>query len=376
MQITHIVSTYPPYRGGMGNVVANYVSELSKNGNEMMVLTPEYRFHDPYPVDGIVFRVKPFFTFRNSAFVPKMYSFLKKAEIIHLHYPFFGGAEIVAWYKYKHPKKPLVITYHMDNVGSGVMGIFFRFYKKLIMPLILRQADQIIVSSNDYGQNSDLSPFYHKLKISELPFGVSGDYSSIAAKAPHTSFRLLFVASLDKAHYFKGLDNLIEALYLLVNEKKQQLSDISLELVIVGDGDMKNHYLQKVKNKGLTDFVRFRGRISNYELIKEYREADVTLLPSIDRSEAFGLVLIESMACGTPVIASDLPGVRSVVDDKENGLLVNPADIADLALAIQTLASDKDMHDLMKKNAQEKVEEKYRWPKIIEKLEKIYRDLL
>lgn len=375
MHIVQIVSTYPPYKGGMGNVAARYTSELQKKGHEISVLTPRYRFHDPYPKDGAVHRVKPMFSFGNSAFVPKMYSLLDHGDILHLHYPFYGGAELVGWYKFRHPEKPLVISYHMDNVGSGFIGLFFRLYRRLIMPWILKQADTIIVSSLDYVENSDLQPYLSKIQVEEIPFAISYDFTPIKAKSPHKAFRILFVAGLDKAHYFKGLHNLIDAVSLLVHEHQQGFTPTELELVIVGDGDKKSEYQKRIQEKNIESYVTFAGRVSDHRLIAEYREANVTILPSIDKSEAFGLVLIESMACGTPVIASNLPGVRSVVDHLETGLLVYPNDIADLAMAIDTLATNVDLYDKMQKNTQKIVEKRYRWPKVIEKLEQMYKNV-
>ncbi len=376
MHITQIVSTYPPYKGGMGNVVESYTKELLKKGHKVRVLTPQYRFHDPYPVQGEVRRVKPVFTYGNSAFVPKLYSCLKKTDVIHLHYPFFGGAETVALFKKLHPETPLILSYHMDTVGDGFLGAIFKLYRKFLFPLILKQADKVLVASKDYADHSALARYKEKVDIVEIPFGVSEAFQAKEQTEDKGPFRLLFVASLDKAHYFKGLHNLLKALSFLQNERKNFKEKRDLHLTIVGDGDQKRFYQGLVKELGLDHLVTFKGRISDSELVKEYKQAHLTVLPSIDQSEAFGLVLIESMACGTPVIASNLPGVRSVVDHLETGLVVHPNDITDLALAIETVVDNPEQYKAMQKASLEKVEKKYRWNKIAHTLEDLYKSVL
>ena len=142
--IVHIVSTYPPYRGGMGNVAAQMVAGLKEKGARVNVIAPQYGHQPEDDTDaGNIHRLKPWFSYGNSAFVPNMYSLLKKADLIHLHYPFFGGAETVAWFKKKHPNIPLVITYHMDVEGSGLLKAFFQIYAKTFLPWILGKADKI-----------------------------------------------------------------------------------------------------------------------------------------------------------------------------------------------------------------------------------------
>lgn len=93
-------------------------------------------------------------------------------------------------------------------------------------------------------------------------------------------------------------------------------------------------------------------------------------------SEAFGVVLLEAMACGKPVIASNLPGVRSVVSAGEDGLLVRPGDIDDLAEKTQMLLDDPQRRREMGERGRDKVEEKYAWPKIIPRLVQVYEEVL
>lgn len=360
MKIAHVVSTYPPYRGGMGNVAAAMHEELLKRGHDSFVITPQYQ---TVPEQKGIIRLRPWFRFRNSAFIPQIGKHLAGRDIIHLHYPFYGGAEAVAWYKKRHPGVKVVVTYHMDTVGKGGLAVFFALYKKFIQSNILRVVDVIMASSRDYVDHSQIKDF----QIEELPFGVAAEFQpDLAKKSTDSAANVLFVGGLDKAHYFKGLSVLIEAMNLC----KQPL-----RLKVVGSGDMRLTYEQQAKKLGLADRIEFAGALSKQDLIRAYQAADLTVLPSTDRSEAFGLVLLESMACQTPVIASDLPGVRTLARHQQTGLIVPPNDRQALAQAMTTLSEDKALRERYALQAQQLVEAQYRWPKIIDKLESIYRKL-
>jgi glycosyltransferase involved in cell wall biosynthesis len=120
--------------------------------------------------------------------------------------------------------------------------------------------------------------------------------------------------------------------------------------------------------------VKFIGLIPHEELPRLYKISDIYVLPSITRGENFGNSALEAMACGTPVIASNLPGVRELVTD-ESGIKVEPKDISSLASSINKLLDDSNMRKQMgiaaRKNA-----DKYSWVDVAQRFLKIYEDLL
>ena len=178
----------------------------------------------------------------------------------------------------------------------------------------------------------------------------------------------MLVAGLDVPHYFKGVELFIQAVLELPAIVKG---------LIVGDGNLRSTYEQQVHKLDGENRILFAGRVSDAELPDYYRLADVTVLPSLTMGEAFGLVLVKSMACGTPVIASNLPGVRTVVDDGRDGYLVQPGDRADLQTGLNRILSlPSAARQAMGAAGRRKVEQHYTWAKAGERLETIYRQLL
>lgn len=370
MRIAQIVSTFPPYQGGMGNVAAAMQDELIKQGHDCDVLTPWYKKRgEGAEGQKHVHRIRPHLRFGNAAFVPSIKSLLRSYDVLHLHYPFFGGAETVAWHKARHPSQRLVITYHMDTLGTGWKAPVFATYRAGLMPWIMSKADAITVSTMDYAKHSALAPFLDRWPVHELPFGVSEQFAPVERNGLQTDgqLQLLFVGALDYAHYFKGLPRLLEAMRVVLAH------DVPVRLVVIGDGDMRIAYEAEVGRLGLHEQVVFRGRVDTKTLVKSYQEADTVVLPSVDQSESFGLVLIESMACGTPVLASDLPGVRSVLKPGETGWLCKPGSAKDLAKVIESLWQERDSLAKMRQASAERVNAMFRWPGITKQLLNLYK---
>ncbi len=166
----------------------------------------------------------------------------------------------------------------------------------------------------------------------------------------------------------KGIGYLIRAMPAVLKEVPEA------KLVIVGEGEEQKKLVALVRNLALEDKVEFRGYVKFKELVKSYRAASVFVLPSFTRLENFGIVLLEAMACRTPVIASDIPGVRENIT-KANGLLFPPRDVDSLADSIITIISDDEKVKRMGEAGRKLVEEKYDWNEIAEQVSKLYGGL-
>ena len=311
-KIAQVVCVYPPYRGGIGTMSYNHSVALAKLGYEVHVFTLPYGDEPEYSLqEGVhVHRMFPMATFGNAGVCPQIVKLVADFDIVHLHYPFYGVAEFLIGAQLAHPKWKLVTTYHMDVKGSFALSPFFALHSKLFLPKLIKRSDAVIVTSNDYAAHSKIKRLFHTIpnKFHEISPEVNVQHfyprEALTDRVP----TILFVGGLDRAHYFKGVEFLLTSFAMMLTSAKE----LQARLVIVGSGDLMQKYQAHAKKLHIEDHVVFAGNVSYDELPAQYSHADVTILPSIDSSEAFGIVLIESLACGTPVLASRLPGVRSV----------------------------------------------------------------
>lgn len=370
-KIVHVVCSFPPYAGGMGNSVYEIVKGMSKEKEAVVsVITPMYDNKKNISNLGAdVLRLRPLFSFGNAAYLPQLLWKLKKYDIVHLHYPFYGAEEFVVLAKIMYGKKlRLFLHYHMDAAAPNLKGLIFWIYKKISLPLLMRYSEKISCASFNYVRSLDIEKYYsrYREKFVEIPFGVNLDRFKFVGNALKKSElkTIIFVGGLDEAHYFKGLDVLIEALV-----------DIKVgfaRLLVIGDGGLKKEYKKMVNDKGLNDRVEFLGKVDNNKLIEVYNRGDVFVLPSINKCEAFGLVLLEAMACGLPVIASRLPGVDSVFIDGEQGYYVEPGDSDELSRVIELVLTNEELANKMGVKARKLVEEKYDWQVVVNGFARLY----
>ncbi|MFW5888228.1 MAG: glycosyltransferase family 4 protein [Patescibacteria group bacterium] len=380
-KIAQIICTFPPYKGGIGNSALQFSELLQKRGAAIVNFTPNYRTRKAevktMNVNGIKVKahfLPPFLKYGNAALLPSLIRLTPKYDIVYLHYPFFGGAEIVWMAKKIFRKKfKLAIHYHMDVKGLSLSAKIFQIPSFLIFNSLFKKAEIITCANIDYIKHSRLKKIYQKNpeKFLEIPFGVDTNKFFPRKKKTNNKITILFVGGLDKAHYFKGVEYLIEAARIL----KEETTGISWEIHIVGEGELKKYYQNKAKEAGLKDHVHFKGGVDQERLTQEYQESDIFVLPSINKGEAFGMVLLEAMACGTPVIASDLPGVRSVFKNGEQGYTVAPKNARELTEKIKLLINDPEKRRLMGSNALKLVEEKYKPERTGEKLGKMIKKI-
>lgn len=374
MRIAQVVCTFPPYSGGIGNS-AYQIAELLGERHEVENFTPD--------------RLKPWLRYGHGAFLPQLLWRLGRFDYIYLHYPFFGTAEVVWLFKLLNRRAKLIIHYHMDVKNLSFLAKLLAWPSRLIRRSLFDRAQVIVTASLDYVQSSQIAPYYrrHPEKFREIPFGV--DLKKFQPKDMHLAggghlierakeivsyinekfikrerLDILFVGALDRAHYFKGVDLLLAAL--------SRLAKRYWHLTIVGVGDLLESYRATARNLGLEKQVDFRGKLQGDELRRAFQASELLVLPSINSNEAFGIVLIEALACGVPVLASDLAGVRKVFNDGREGFLFRRGDADDLKDKLEYIIHHEDRRRLMSKAARRLAEEKYSLEKMKEKLERLF----
>ncbi len=244
-------------------------------------------------------------------------------------------------------KIPSVVHWHSDVVSSNVasrLKLAYPFYRPFETRL-LRAASGIIATSRQYATTSQaLKPFQEKVHI--IPLGLNPN--SVAKKAQTSTaswqgsgeFKILSVGRLT---YYKGFDFLIKAMTDVANA----------QLVIVGEGSELAYLQRLVKAKNLCDRVQFLTGASDAERNTLLHQCDVVALPSIERTEAFGLVLLEAMAAAKPVVATDIPGSGApwVVQQGGHGIRVQPGSSEALAKALNQLKENPQARRQYSENA-------------------------
>ncbi|MFA4930459.1 MAG: glycosyltransferase family 4 protein [Patescibacteria group bacterium] len=376
MKIAQFSSTFPPYEAGIGNACYYLSMYLSLLGHDVTVFYPKKGNEDlKNNINSINLRpIKTIFSIGNASLISSLNNLLTGFDVIHLHYPFFGGDFIIARAA-KFNNIPLIITYHQDVFGGTYLRkIIFYVYNVIFQKYVFASAKKIIGLSADHLNNSQIKKFLNTKNYTICPNGV--DLKRIDASPQINIHKKLsisqgipiigFVGALDKSHYFKRVDLLINALARIRGKA---------HLLIIGDGDLRPYYENLVKNLSMEKFISFIGKVTN-EVVPSYLKAiDFLVLPS-DDTESFGIVLIEAMACGKPVIASNLSGVRSVVDDQINGLLFKNRSIDDLKNKILFLINNRNIAQKMGNNGRSKVEQNYIWENIAKKIENVYKECL
>ncbi len=373
-KIAILTPVLSPYHGGIGKAALAEAEMLARNF-DVTIFTPKYSYIDRDREQRGAVKIKyikPLFSFGNAAILAGLKKELSNFDIVYLHYPLFGTAELLTYNLPLRGGIPfvgqpttynLVIRYHMDVVGRGVAKSLFWLHTKFIMPRILKRADKIIVSTLDYASHSNIKKLLQKQpeKFFEIPLSVDIEKFKPTGKDPELLAKynlrasdkiLLFVGGLDRAHYFKGLDCLLRAIKSLIDSQQPA----TYNLVVVGDGDLRPHYEDFAKNLGISGSICFVGSVSNEDLPKYYNLTDIFVFPSIDQSEAFGLALLEAISCGKAAVVSNLPGVRTLVQDGQNGFLTKLRDSHDLAEKIIQAFKNKESFGY---HGQRLAEEKY-----------------
>ncbi len=254
-------------------------------------------------------------------------------DIIHLHHPDpMATLALLAC----RPRQKIVVHWHSDIVRQKIALVFFR----PIQEMLLRKADRIIVTSQNYLDTSEhLQKF--KSKSTVIPIGINAEMSSNQEKldslrAKYNNKTIVF--SLGRHVYYKGFEYLIDSALYLSND---------FVIIIGGDGPLTSALRQRIKEKGLESKVVMTGRIPFSEIHSFFEVCDIFCLSSIERSEAFGVVLLEAMSVGKPLVATNIPGSGAnwVNQHNETGLNVPPQNAEELANAFIKISSDSGLRE-------------------------------
>jgi glycosyltransferase involved in cell wall biosynthesis len=379
LRIAHLTATFPPYPGGAGNTAFRFAREQAARGHRVEVFTAPASGEAPDPGGAIVHRIDPVFAIGNAPLIPSI-ARIEGFDVVHLHYPFIFGAELTLLGRLRRRRREQALLVHYKNrlVENGPRGALFEAYEHSVAPLLIRAADRVCVLSPDH---ADSVPYLRRAgardpaKLVEMPNGVDADLFSPGESdlrdrlgIPAEAFVAAFVATLDRAHHFKRLDVAIEGL--------ARLDDPNVHLIVAGGGELLPGFRAAAVSAGLAERVHFLDAVPHSELPSVLRAADVFLLTT-EPPESFGIVLIEAMACALPVIATDYPGVRAVVDEGETGVLVEQGDADAVAGALRELIdAEPGPFGEMGLAGQKKALREWSWPQLVDRMEAAYAEAI
>jgi glycosyltransferase involved in cell wall biosynthesis len=261
-------------------------------------------------------------------------------------------------------RRPTALTYHSGSLLKGRRGVdlILRMYERRVLPLVFRRADALIAVS-------PVSTAYRTGRASLISPGVDTEVFTPDA-APAGDPTLLYVGRIERSSASKGIDVLVRAF------AKVQAELPAARLVLVGSGDAVADHRALAADLGVGDRVTFAGELRDGALVAVYRRAGVLVLPSRDEAEAFGMALIEAMACGRPVVGSAVGGVQRVIEDGRTGLLVPPGDVDALAAACLRILTDPALAARMGAEGRRVAVSKHPWSARTDKTLELFRTLL
>ena len=338
-----MVGQFPPHVGGVGVHIHTLSKRLVELGHEVYVIT--YPHKDIEDIDGIhVIGTKGInipgvrgLTFKKSA-KKELKRLLEKEDIdiIHGHYLFPAGAAAV------EVGKEYGIKTYVTAHGSDMFEVYKKQpFMRSTIKNVLKNADCVLAVSNALKHEiiaTGVKGIANKTKLSWNSVDIN-KFSNRENDSFKKEYRLfdkpivLFIGNLIKR---KNVESLIEA---------KKIANSNYYLVIVGDGPLFKKLKKKVDEENVRDVI-FTGSRNDVENI--IPSADILVLPSF--SESFGLVLIEALACGKPVIGSDVGGISEIIND-DVGLLINPNKVSSIAKAIDSLVNDESYRYSLSLNA-------------------------
>lgn len=381
IRVLHLGKFFPPHPGGIERFVADLAAAQAAQGMAVRVLahaepgtwrSRHFRAGD-VEVDLAACHGQFVYAPVSPAFPRLLARAIRefRPDVLHIHVP--NTSAFWALLSPAARRLPWIVHWHADiplDSRRRALRMAYRLYKPWEQAL-LRRARAVIATSQAYADSSAaLAPW--KEKVHAIPLGLPDAAFARTAHSvewPAPGLRLLGVGRLS---YFKGFDVLLRAL--------AQVPEASL--VLIGGGECDASLRALARELDIESRVRFTGRLDmdaagQAFLESAYASADVFCLPSTERAESFGIVLLEAMRAGLPVVASDIPGsgVGFVVRDGETGMLVPPNDAAALAAALRRLAADANLRQRCGNAGRHRFQDGFTLQQVTPPIAGLYRDM-
>ena len=371
MKILQFGKFYYPTFGGMERTMFEITEGFNARGIKCDVLCSNTKPKSEISqFDGYTaYRAATYGLINSAPISPKLISKLwkihKNYDIIHIHHP--DPMAFLALYLVR-PSSKIVIQWQSDIVRQAKMLKFF-------LPLqdwVLKRADRIIVASEAYARHSPhLKPYLEKAEI--IPLGISDTSFHVdEVKAEQIKEKYLdkkIVLAFGRLVTYKGFEYLVEAAKYLGDDY----------VVLIGGGGIEEKNLSELISKyKLENKVHLLGHVDEGEKYSYYQAASLFCLPSVTKAEAYGIVLLEAMAFGLPIVSSRIEesGMTWVNQDKVTGLQVPPRSPKELAEAIEEIGNDSELYQKFSENAKKRYQKIFTREIMIDKLDNLYQKIL
>ena len=351
--------------GGIETHLEALCGELKGICDLKVIVSSEDRTGREEVLEGVaISRVPTLWTVASTTLCPGMIRAIREsdADIVHIHLP--NPTAVLSYLASGHRGR-LVVTYHSDTVRQKILGALFEPW----LHAALRRSSAIIATSPDYLRTSKALAAYQD-RCHVIPYGIRldefehPDPTSVQTLRQQYGERL--IVSVGRLVYYKGFEFLIEA-----------MTQVRGKLLIIGEGPLGQKLRDRTVALGLENKVIFAGEVANDKLAPYYQAADMFALASVARSEAFGIVQIEAMAAGLPVVNTQLDsGVPFVSLHGQTGLTVPPANPQALGDALNRLLDDPDLRRCYGSAARLRAEKEFSLEKMKSRIMALYESVL
>ena len=382
MRVLIELTYYRPHTSGLTIYAERLAKALVKRGHKVTILTSRYdkNLQKLENRDGVkIIRVPVLFRISKGVIMPTFGLLATKLvlenDVIHLHLPQFDATGLAL--RGRLFKKPTVITYHCDlQMPKGIINWLANQAVHLMNYLACLFADRIVTYTQDYADHSSLlKKFSNKISIIdppvELPEINLHDVQSLKAEHnPHNHHPIIGIAARFATE--KGIEVLISAMEKITqNYPEAQVWFAGPYNNIMGEEEYFARLLPRITKLEKNGNWKFLGLLNPGKMVAFYKNIDMLVIPSLNSTEAFGLVQIEAMINGKPSIASDLPGVRQPVLRHRMGKIIPIGDADALARAVLDICLDINSHI----ESPDKIKGQYSPDLIAAQFEKLFEEI-
>lgn len=382
MKILIISPSFFPIVGGTEVAIHEISRRLLQRGHDVTILTPKYpEFKSSktcekmdsvkvyrFPISSCMYNISALTRYTDI----QLRAFRKMIEldrnenfdIFHQFHLFaLGGAVVLAK---KFLGKPLTTTLAGWDTYDPIRSVpnFLHPYLAQVMnesDAVISPSQELVKHAKEQGCKKDIKVVPHGVDVTRVNPHIDG---SMAREKLGIKDDEIMVLSIQRLVKKKGVNYLIDAVFDVVKKSPD------VKFVIVGDGPERESIMKLARKLKVSNNIALTGFIPSKDLARYYSACDIFILPSL--YEQFGLVLVEAMACGKPVISTKVGAIPEVVDDGKTGLLVEPKNPRQLAGAIIKLANDKDLRRKMGRDGRRRAKTKYDWDTVVEEYLEIY----